>query len=497
MAKQEKDIVSVTHPEYWETRDKREVYQDACEGTLTLRAKRNRYLPQFPAETNADYDYRTETATCFNLTAKTRNVMTGLVFKEPISLDTDVNIDIQELWENIDNAGTHGDVFCREVFESSFEGYALILVDAPMRVAADREEQIQYGLRPYWIHYTADNIWNWQYRINPINKSKELSLIVLREVSEEAVGQFVSEPVVRFRVFRYDNGLVSWQVYKEELKNDKQSAEYILETEGILPQLSQIPVAIVNQLADEPILLDIALKTIEHFQTYSDYKSLVHKTCVPIPVGKGVELSGADQIIVGGSTMVQTSPDGGFGFAEVSGSSLQLVRQTLQDNREEVALMGLSLLADKTARVDVTATEALLNNIGETSELRVMARNMQDAIELALGHTAEYLNMERTEGGSVELGTAWNAQLDQFSLDLSELNQKAEIANKLDGLVSQQWILEFLGVTDPEKMQEILDQIRAENAVITEQMPDTTALAVDGQTQTDTIDVNQQDVVEN
>lgn len=468
----QKDIVSTTHPEYWEAKEEREVYQDVIEGTLELREKARKYLPQFPAETDADYAYRVQTATCFNLTKKTRDVMTGLVFKDSVDLQSDVDSEIVDLWENIDNAGTHGDVFCRKAFELGFEGYSVILVDAPMVTPTSREDQLNLGIRPYWILYEADDVWNWRYRINPISKSTELSLIVFREKSEEATGSFTSEEVTRFRVFRFDGNLVTWELYREMYSEKEKRTEYVLEASGSLPQLSQIPVAVIGELAGDPFLLDIALKNIEHFQTYSDYKSLIHKTCVPIPVGKGVELGNADKIVVGGSTMVQTSAQGGFGFAEVAGSSLNVVRQTLQDNREEAALMGLSILTGQ-PQVVMTATEILMNSISETAELRIFARSLQDAIELALGHTAEYLMLPRDAGGSVMLRTAWLSTDSEFKLSMDELNLRAEIANKLQGIMSQRWLMQFLGVVNEEEMDRIFEQLRSEDVVLLDDQPPT------------------------
>lgn len=465
-----KDNVGALHPEYIEAARQREIFEDVCDGTLKLREKGKRYLPKFPAESDDDYRFRCDTATFFNLTAKTVNVMTGLVFKEGVTLMADVDPEIASLAENIDNSGAHLDVFARKVFEESFEGCSVILVDAPDISADSRETQLAMGLRPYWISYDADEVTNWRFRVNPVSKKKELALIVLREEAHEAAGDFVTAEVTRYRVFRFDGRLVTWQLYRETEVDGR--TEYLLESEGSLPRLTQIPVAIVGELGEEPPLMDIALKNLEHFQTYSDYKSIVHKTCVPIPVAKGMQLADDPEgrMEVNGSTLVQMSADGDFGFAEVAGTSIEAVRQSLQDCRDDIALMGLSLLADKTARVDLTATEALLNNIGETAELRVMARNLQDAIELALGHTAEYLGKTRTVGGSIELGTAWNSQKDEFGVELDELNVRADIANKLTGIVSTQWILRLLGVQNEDDINEILRQMRENDAIVLEDL---------------------------
>ena len=462
----QKDNVAAMHPLYWESQKKREIYQDVCEGTVRLRARRHQYLPQFPAESDADYEYRAETATCFNLTKKTRDVMTGLVFKDSTIFADDVDPEILELWENIDNAGNHGDVFSREAFEAAFEGYAVISVDSPRVSVRSREEQMILGLRPYWILHRADDVLNWRYEVNPVSKQTELRLIVLRQITEEPAGDFVSEAVIRYRVFRFDGMTVSFEMYREIVNRDNR-VEYVLEDTGVLPELSQIPVAVIGTLGGDPLLMDIALKNIEHFQTYSDYKSLIHKTCVPIPVAKGLEMMGSETVSVNGSTLMQTSSEGGFDFAEVGGSSLQVVRQTLQDNRDEAALMGLSILSGR-ADVEMTATEVLLNSISETAELRVFARNFQDALELALGHTAEYLRKDRSAGGSARLGTAWAEQQAQFKVSLEELDKRADIANKLDGLMSREWIIKFLGVDSEEEMELILDQIRNEDVVIVE-----------------------------
>lgn len=482
---EQKDTVAARNSGYWESHEKREIYRDVYAGTLKLREKCGEYLPKFPAETDADYQYRVETATCFNMTAKTANVMTGLVFRNPIHLEDDVDPEIRLLWENIDNAGTHGDVFCRRVFEASLEGCSVILVDAPMAEAVSREDQIRMGLRPYWVLYTAENVWNWRFQINPVSKRKELSMIVLREIGTEATGEFTSEPVCRFRVFRFDGQIVTWALYRET-RTESGKTEYVVEGEGILPELSQIPVAVVGGFGADPLLLDIALKNIEHFQTYSDYKSLIHKTCVPIPVAKGLETGGNANMTIGGSTLIQTSAQGDFRFSEVAGSSLNVVRQTLVDNREEIALMGLSLLADKTAKVDITATEALLNSVAETSELRILARSLQDAIELALGHTAEYLQLPRVMGGSIDLGTAWQDEMSKYQISLEELNKRADIANKLTGIMSQEWILAFLGVEDEDEMRDILNQIASQDVLIQPdapeyQMPELSAGQPDGE----------------
>lgn len=408
---EKKDEISARHPQYESVAKERKVFQDACKGTHEMREKGKTYLPKFPREKQESYDLRLKTATFFNITKKTADVMTGLVFKSEIDLGSDVPSNIQTLWENIDNAGTHGDVFARKVFEKSLEGYAAILVDAPEQKAQSLEDQQTLGLRPYWLLYDADSIINGDYRINKISKKKELEFIVFCEKTMERVGtKFLFEEVVRYRHFYLSDEetgtLVKWELKKEQKDKDGKIT-LIDDGEGVLEGRKELPIYIVGELWAKPPMLDIAYKNIEHFQTYSEYKTHIHKSCVPMLKFINYDTDGAEKI-VGSDYAWMLGENGDAGWIELEGKSIETTRQSLIDMREEMALMGLSLLADQTAKVDVTATEALLNNIGETAELRVLARELQDAIEGCIGFTAEYLGMDKTNIGSIKLGTAWS-----------------------------------------------------------------------------------------
>ncbi len=414
MALDNENTVAAKHRGYDDFYKRRVIYQDVIAGTLRLRNKGSNgtnnqgeaYLPKFPKESSASYEFRRDTATLFNLTRKTRDVMVGLVCQSEIELQPDVNSEIKLLTENINNEGDHLDVFARKVFESAFEGYAVVLVDAPAQQAADSEQERALGLRPYMVLYTADQIWNWRYRINPFSKKKELELLVLREDTDEPDGRFLTKSVTRYRCFSLVDNVVKWELWREVEVDGLGQKTVALEQSGMLDRLTQIPVGVMGALGEAPQLLDISLKNIEHFQTYSDYKSIIHKTCVPLLVAKGIQPN--ETLPVGGDIMIKVGEKGDVTFAEPSGSSIEATRLSLIGVRDDISLLGLSMLADKTARVDLTATEALLNNIGETAELRVMARNLQDCLELCFGHMAEYLGKNRVDGGSIVLGTAWN-----------------------------------------------------------------------------------------
>jgi hypothetical protein len=104
------------------------IMRDTCAGTLHLRDQGSRYLPIEPAEDSRDFEIRGGRAIFFNAVERMLHGHVGLVFrKEPTLGDdapeairgkeaADTAPAVESHWENIDLAGTHGSVFCKEVF---------------------------------------------------------------------------------------------------------------------------------------------------------------------------------------------------------------------------------------------------------------------------------------------------------------------------------------------------------------------------------------------
>ena len=212
MMEQKKDTVDLQHADYAATAAFREAYKDVLGGTRALRAKYKQYFPQFPLEHDDDYKARWGSSTLLNVTKKTRDTLCGLVFQKPITIGEETPKEIVKLCENIDNKGNHLDIFARRVFEASFDGWAVILTDAPTATASDLGQQKSLGLRPYAVGYKACDVINWDYQVNPVSRKTELSLIVLRETASVAKGRFLRESATRYRVFYLNEGSVYWQL---------------------------------------------------------------------------------------------------------------------------------------------------------------------------------------------------------------------------------------------------------------------------------------------
>lgn len=415
---EKEDKVSNLHPDYAGVQQKREIVQSVFGGTVKMRSAAAKYLPKFPEELAADYKKRLACATLLNLYKANVSLMSGLVFKEEIELQPDVPGAIKTLAENIDKKGSHLNVFGEVAFKKSLEGFAVIQIDAPVWDAAmvqSAEDVNLLDLSPYWILWDADSVINWNERVNPVSKRTEIDLIVFKENKHERLGQFKREKAIYYRVL-YLNELnqAAWSLHKEQ-KAQNGTIEIVEIASGVItimksgvPHfLGSLPVSVIGSLGAEPPLLDLALVNIKHYQKESNFDNLEFQAAVPLFYTKGYE--GQENLPVGANMHYKLPKDGDIGWAQIDSGGFDSMRETLNALVEQMSLIGLSMLTDKTAKVDITATQAILDNISETSELRTRATNLQDALERAMGITAEYLGLGKDKGGSIVLGTAWNA----------------------------------------------------------------------------------------
>ncbi len=453
--------VSNEHDEYKKLQPLRTIYCDALEGTSKLREEKEKYLPKFPAETEDSYKYRNNTATFLNILEKTRDALCGLVFEKDITLGEDVPNEIAGTEEtpgtaeNIDNKGTHINVFAHNVFRSRFEGVVAILVDSSTAKARDLGEERALGLRPYWIEYKAADIINWDYQVNEVSKKTELTLIVLRETKMIAKDRFLREEQIRYRVCFLNGTVPSWELWIEKTEGAKTT--HVLDSSGTFEKQTEIPIAIIGDLCKKPPLMDLTYKNIEHYQTYSDYKSGLHKANRPLFYS--VNLDG-DAAEIGSDIWFKCNEGGSIGFAEPAGKSFGHSRENLQDIKTEMGQLGLAMLAGQPVKGDVTATETMLDSIQETSALQVQATELKDGLEKSLGYDAQYRGKGEGKGGSVELGCSWT----QLALTTEELTAMSGLVDAGQySLESFLWYMEKVGKLPPDiDAKEEMERIKVE-----------------------------------
>ena len=312
---------------------------------------------------------------------------------------------VEGLAENIDNGGSHWNVFAKEVFTDAVQdGHSFILVDMPpaLEEGATLADERLAGRRPYWVKYTADQAVNWRY--SSYDGQQVLTQITFRECSYEPDGEYGEKEVIKYRVL--SPGVWSlWREVKATSSVTGYTGEYILESSGFT-SLSEIPLAVIysrktGYLTSQPPLLDLALLNICHYQKYSDYSIYLHISSRPVLWFRGIDPKNVEAI--GPYSAFSVGPEGQVAFAETTGAALEAARQDLLDLEKKMAALGLSIIAGKAPQPN-TATEELLDNLQEESDLATAARSLKDGLERALYFTALYLDPGAKSGGSVEMG---------------------------------------------------------------------------------------------
>lgn len=400
----DKDSPAYLTPDYNAMLPELKIVRDVDAGYKRMQEQSRVYLPQHPAERGDDYLIRLNRPSFFNGFTRTHRGLTGMVFRTEPVLGEDVKPRIAEIWENIDNQGTHGNVFLKNVFDDALvAGHAAILVDAPVveepsiRTRADEQRQ---GIRPYWVHVRKDDITNWRTVV--VKGELKLDMVVIREIVDEPDGEFGIEQFRQYRVLRRNDGAPTFELWREVGGRPAKYQEARAITN--VTEIPLIPVysGYVGFFLSRPPLIDLAHSNILHYQMNSDMLHAAHIANVPILFGKGFP---TDTVEIGpnsGIFIPAGGPDVDAKWLETTGAGIGLTRQILQDIEAQMAVLGLNMLKRET-RAAETAEAKRLDKSEQDSALASAARSLQDAAELALQMTAEF--MKEPTGGSISVNT--------------------------------------------------------------------------------------------
>lgn len=244
------------------------------DGTLAMQRAGQEYLPKEPKEKDADYNARLKRSVLYNVFKQTVETMAGKVFTDQIVFSSDTTPAVKELETDIDMRGTALHPFTKYAFvDGLIHGKTHIFVDMPPvqpgRTLADQRAQ---KIRPYWVHVPATNVIGWKTEM--IGGLETLVQVRYLEYSTESDPQneFATIDVVRCRVLERDR----WRVFR--LSDD--GGAYVEESSG--PNtLGEIPFVTLNlqrayDLISDPPLEDLANLNLQHWQSSSDQRNILH-----------------------------------------------------------------------------------------------------------------------------------------------------------------------------------------------------------------------------
>lgn len=454
-----------------------QLVRDIWGGTETVRVLGPKYLPRQPREDSENYAVRLKRSVFFNVFRHTVEGLAGFIFRKDPVLGTDVPAPIVEQWENIDNAGTHGDVFARALLTDAMtSGHAGILVEFPntggKKLSLGEEQELK--IRPYWVAIRKDDIVSVRTVIE--NGREMLTQLVLREVRYVPWGNYGEKEEIRYRVLYLDltTRVAGWRV--ERVVKNGSLRQVVIDDRGIFANQTEIPIAEVptsGKIASwvsRPQFLDLAYLNIAHYQQWSDYATCIHKTNVPILCTSGVEVEGP--LAIGPNTGLNfTASDAKAYYVAHDGHALASTKASLDDLKNDMAALGLAALANS-KRVAETAVAKEIDKSASDAALSVTARGVQDAIERAFQYHANYLKLET--GGSIQINRefgdtrigsddvmAWTTLSEKLGVPLMTVLS----ALRTGGWIPDDADLEEIAMEAMANQQALADQQAADEAV--------------------------------
>jgi hypothetical protein len=397
---------------------------DVRGGTRQMREAGELYLPRHPLESLKSYNSRRKTSYFYNAYEHTLQGLVGMIFRQDPVIGNDVPPEIVEDLNNIDNRGTHIDMFLRRVTESVINyGHSFILVDMPPALktgsnpdgSANLDDYRKAGMRPFWTVYNPTQAVNW--RTKTINGKLVLTQITFQEICQEEQGLFGEKEVTRYRVLQPGK----WFTF---IADPSQVSGFRSEDTGTFAPISdRIPLVCVygktpdRAFYSRPLLIDLADLNISHWQLASDYRHILHIANSPVLCRSGYSRTAGKVENYGPNRIIDVAQGGDVWWAEHHGYAIDGARTEILDIEQRMSVIGLSLLARKPDSQAVTATEKILDSAEQSSALASVARAVQDAAKQCLELHARYVG--KHEGGSINI----NNIFDNLSLEPAKLAQ--------------------------------------------------------------------------
>lgn len=360
-------------------------------GTKSMRQAEQAYLPRFPAESNEAYQARLNSSFLFNGFKKTVQDMTGRVFTKSVEIEGEV---LKEEHRNIDMQGRDLSAFARDVFEAGLSGCGLsfIMVDAPPRDGSEtRAEDLAGNLRPYLVHVAVEEVLGWKSTTVGSRTVLEQFRIMETVELQDAMDEFKTVSVEQVRVLTLVEGRVNVRLYRRVAETEEWSIFDEFGTEATEITVVPFYASRTGFLTAEPPLEDLADKNVEHWQSASDQRNILHAARVPILHATGRDPDDGALVVSAGTATTSRNPNAKLEWVEHTGAAIEAGRNDLKDIEFQMQVLGLQLLVAGTE----TATGASLDAAKETAPLAMIADNLKDALEQALRWFTMYQGNEQ------------------------------------------------------------------------------------------------------
>lgn len=391
------------------------------EGTPGMRAAKKTYLPQEPKESDAAYENRLNRSTLYNAFSKAVNSLSGKILENGVKIEESTPQEIKDILEYVDESGRDVERFIHDVvIDAMIIGRSHVLVEFPVRPVGvvSKDDEKKAGLLPYWVHVKAEDLIYWKL------KKGQLTEIRIRELNPTDETQQIR------RLTPTD-----WEIWQQ--KDGKKEFELI--DKGI-NTLGEIPLATfytrrLAEMVTRPPLEDLAYKNVEHWQSSSDQRHILHVARVPILFSTGFDDD--DEVVIGPNQLISGPSGSDLKYVEHTGAGIAAGQEDLKSIEAQMAILAMEpILQSKSG--NQTATARAMDGADAQAAIKLTTSDIEDAADLCLGFTAKWLGMTPEQAGGLEIQCDFSL-LTQDSAGLIELGK----ARALGDISREGYLKEF------------------------------------------------------
>jgi hypothetical protein len=417
-------------PEHRLAIDDLDLIRDLLHGTRAMQEKGSYYVPSWPDEDVTVHRMRYTGEPLFAAFARILDASVGKMFASPPQVEWGPNeATLRPHWDNIDGAGTKGDVALRWFSRDALaDGFAGILVDhpvAPEGTPVSRLTERSLNLRPTWAFYTRRHILSWRTAV--LDNVETLTQVTLYEEGTEDSGAFGVEVVHRYRVLMLVNGVAGFTVFRKRENTNGAGEHFEIEASGIFKDIAGRPLPFIPfavaytgphpvPFSATPPLLPVAHANLAHWRTACELTfgrswSAVEQMVVVGELHRGTD-GNPVKIKKGWTEVIQVQAGGDVKHIGPSGTALEQLVKGKTEKEQEMAAMGLAFLSRET-RAAETAESKRIDASAQDATLSTSAQGVEDAINLAWEYHGAFLGLPKAAVPTL----TFNRDYDQTAMD--------------------------------------------------------------------------------
>lgn len=386
------------------------------EGTEAMRRGGETWLPKDAKERQDAYTERLNRSFCHPGYSSTIRRLASLPFTRPVTVQGLETADprVAAIEEDADYQGSTLTQFARALFEDAANhGLAHILVDYPVDATGlSAAEERASGLHPYFCHIRAPDLIGWTAEKDPKTGRLRLLDVRIRETYTVRDGWKVEEvPAIRLVTAPVGGTKGMHVLFVRDTKTQKYAVREIRQHSFPALPLVTVYTRRTGYMQGVPPLADLADVNLQHYQSASDQRTILHHTRVPLLTGKGLTQEQIENgLVIGANRFVgSTSPDFGLAYVEHGGAAIGAGRQDLMDLRADMEALGMQPLLQRTG--DATATAAAIDEARVHADVHAWVVSVADGLADAWRMAASVVDVALPEAFKVEVFSEFGLSL--------------------------------------------------------------------------------------